>query len=394
MTKTEELEERDTVSPAPAETTQTKSKKKRKSKLVDSKFEDEAERPPATPQVEPDEKKVTKKKKKAAKTTTNPPPDTSEHMVDLLPPPVAQEEVPEKITIAVISKKGKKSKKVRDRSELYRVKDEDIDQETSKPVSTKKTSESKIKKKKSHKKAKDTTLEKCDDLVFVSAHVDTRKPPSTEVKRKGKKSPLSRRKSEDHGQILGSDEVDFDPISTDHRSTSYTEDLNKEQKQFRNELRQTSKSQYDMAITPAASEERLVMKKSGVVMKKKGGGQRPTIFGQSSSPEPEEEEETIVQKEAVVPATITTRGKAKGVGHYLSIYAHTHTHTPIYKAHKHTHSPKSQKQTQEKEERETDFNRNGLLRHPYHSTQPWPCPWPRQTRSCQSQQLNVESSTS
>ena len=212
-------------------------------------------------------------------------------------------ELPEsdKVTLGIIKKKkgdssskgkdrgggkGKKKSKSKEKKELKKVKSKEI---SSEPTDEHMASSSPA--------AISGSIESSDTLTFVSPtkkKSKKRRRSSQETIKaedviESKKSLLEqRRKSADHGIPFDSSKK---PMVS--HSTSYSSLQEENRKIFCEELRQASKSQYDIANdTDQISKANIKVKPSGVIKEK--SPTRPSIFHQlQSSPEPQEPEVSI-----------------------------------------------------------------------------------------------------
>lgn len=123
------------------------------------------------------------------------------------------------------------------------------------------------------KKGSKSSLKKQKTAEDLTKSKSTESSPTTK-----KRSTLPRRKSEDHGKVL----------------TSYSSMQDENMKAFREELREASKSQYDIPDGGSLDHDVKIEIDSNIKVKKSGqvkegkSTPRPSIFEQSSSPEPEE----------------------------------------------------------------------------------------------------------
>jgi len=103
-------------------------------------------------------------------------------------------------------------------------------------------------------------------------------------KKKGKSLPHSQSVSG-----LRRASVDQGVVSSGKHSMSSSQSFSsiEEQKKFRKELKEASKSEHDLSDLASSIDSNIVMKKSGLVKGKSTSSSRPSIFNQSSSPEPE-----------------------------------------------------------------------------------------------------------
>ena len=137
-----------------------------------------------------------------------------------------------------------------------------------------------------------TTFEEHHDLEWVN---------SGELDHESPQRNLDRRKSVDVANLPeGVDGDLLQPITSEKRSTSY-HDLDKEdRKMFREELRQASKSEYDIAQGQGTGgpkvdiDPNVRVKKSGVVIGKRKTNERPSIFETDGGEAEKEREESEV----------------------------------------------------------------------------------------------------
>lgn len=126
------------------------------------------------------------------------------------------------------------------------------------------------------------TFEEHDDLEWVHSGGLESPEHDTSITKQGN---LDRRKSVDVAHLPeGDDDECLRPITSEKRSTSH-HDLDKEdRKMFREELRQASKSEYDIAQGQGTAgpkvdiDPNVRVKKSGVVIGKRKTNERPSIF--------------------------------------------------------------------------------------------------------------------
>ena len=171
--------------------------------------------------------------------------------------------------------------------EINEITTDDTPQKPDKDVHKKKSSHGKGKPKKKRAKTAETSLDGGPKKKRVASSNAESKPKSSKSAKEsgdleyvdyGQETP------ENFDRARKSEYIsDLTPITSEKRSTSY-HDLDKEdRKMFREELREASKSEYDMQESAKGGQKveidpNVRVKKSGVVIGKRKTNERPSIF--------------------------------------------------------------------------------------------------------------------